>query len=153
LLDRDVSRPSGDVSRARGDHLRRGQQEKDGRNNRSGALRLEPLSMTSVASMTMAGKGGFPMPVDELKAWCQAQATDLIAWRRRFHAHPELSFQEQETAAYIRRYLEYLGSTWSNPSGHSTVAVIPGNRPGPTVAFRADIDALPIEEQNDVPYR
>lgn len=93
------------------------------------------------------------MPVDELKAWCQAQATDLIAWRRRFHAHPELSFQEQETAAYIRRYLESLGLTWSNPSGHSTVAVIPGNRPGPTVAFRADIDALPIDEQNDVPYR
>lgn len=93
------------------------------------------------------------MPVDELKAWCQAQATDLTAWRRRFHAHPELSFQEKETASYIRRYLEYLGLTWTDPCGYSTVAVIPGNRPGPTVAFRADIDALPIEEQNDVPYR
>src|SRR5690606_35373112 len=54
---------------------------------------------------------------------------------------------------YIRRHLEELGLAWTNPAGHGTVAVVQGEGPGPTVALRADIDALPIAEENDVPYK
>ncbi len=78
-----------------------------------------------------------------------ALTPDLTAWRRYLHAHPELSFQETETATFIRRHLSELGIEWTNPTGNSTVGILRGRRPGKTVAVRADIDALPITEEND----
>src|SRR5690606_34682925 len=81
--------------------------------------------------------------MDGLRQWVREQIPDLVAWRRHLHANPEPSFQEEETARYIRRHLEELGLAWTNPAGHGTVAVVQGEGPGPTVALRADIDALP----------
>ena len=76
---------------------------------------------------------------------------ELIETRRYLHRHPELSFQETDTAAYIRSTLNALGvPLMEGISGTSTVAVIKGEKTGPCIAFRADIDALPVEEENDL---
>jgi amidohydrolase len=80
-------------------------------------------------------------------------AVDLTAWRRYLHANPELSFNETETAGYIRKYLTELGIPFTTPSGNSTVGVIRGRKPGKTVAIRADIDALPIIEETDLDFK
>src|SRR5690348_16208464 len=78
----------------------------------------------------------------------------MIAWRRHLHAHPELSFHEQETAAFVERTLQSFGEGLKieRPTATSVVATLRGQRPGKVVALRADLDALPIEEENDVPY-
>ncbi len=79
---------------------------------------------------------------------------DLVTWRRRFHQHPELGFQEQETAAFISSQLTNWGIEHRTAVAQTgIVAVIPGQRPGPVLAIRADMDALPIQEENEVPYR
>lgn len=78
---------------------------------------------------------------------------DLIEIRRDFHRYPELSFQEERTARVVRAELEALGLI-VRPAvgGHGVVADLVGNHPGPIIAFRADMDALPIEEQTGLPY-
>ena len=78
----------------------------------------------------------------------QALAEQLFAWRRYLHANPELSFEEHETSRFIQQLLTEWGIPFTLPADTSVVGVIEGNRPGPTVAVRADIDALPIQEQN-----
>ena len=79
---------------------------------------------------------------------------ELIETRRYLHRHPELSFEETNTAEYIRSTLTSLGiPLMEGISGTSTVAIIKGQKPGPCIAFRADIDALPVEEENDLPYK
>ena len=76
-----------------------------------------------------------------------------VEYRRHFHKNPELSFQEVHTAEYIRARLKELGIPMlEGISGNSVAAVINGGTPGPNVAFRADIDALPITETGDKPY-
>lgn len=72
--------------------------------------------------------------------------TELVAWRRHLHAHPELSFEEHQTAAFIEERLSELGVESTRVAETGVVALIEGAQPGPTRAFRADIDALPIQE-------
>lgn len=78
----------------------------------------------------------------------------ITAARRHLHQHPELSWQEKETATFIRKFLAPLDlEIRTTEKLHATVAIIHGAKPGPTVGLRADIDALPIFEQSDIPYR
>ncbi|WP_102128313.1 M20 family metallopeptidase [Deinococcus planocerae] len=77
----------------------------------------------------------------------------LVAWRRHLHMHPEVGFHEHETAAYIEAELRKMpGLTVSRPTETSVLAVLRGGRPGRTVLLRADIDALPMEEENTFEY-
>ena len=77
----------------------------------------------------------------------------LIVMRRHLHANPELSFEENKTAAFIRAKLEEVGITDIQPCAETgVVALIEGAHPGPTLAFRGDIDALPIIESSDAEY-
>ena len=77
----------------------------------------------------------------------------LIEVRRHLHAHPELSFEEHATADYLALRLEERGVTRiERVAGTGLVATIEGARPGPTLAMRGDIDALPITEQSEAPY-
>jgi amidohydrolase len=79
---------------------------------------------------------------------------DLIALRRDLHAHPELSFEEHRTAQVIADRLSALGcQVRTGVGGTGVVALLKGGRSGKTVALRADIDALPIAEVNETPYR
>ncbi len=74
---------------------------------------------------------------------------DVIGWRRHIHAHPDLSFHEKPTADYIAQALASFGPlTITRPMENSVVAVLKGAHPGPCWALRADIDALPLEEQS-----
>ena len=79
--------------------------------------------------------------------------TDVLRWRRHIHAHPELSFQEHKTADYIAQQLESFGGlVLTRLTPNSVVADLQGAHPGPRYALRADIDALPIQEENDEPF-
>jgi amidohydrolase len=77
---------------------------------------------------------------------------DVIAWRRHLHRHPELSFEERETADFVASTLSSLPLDVSRPCDNAVVARLSTGRPGPTVALRADIDALPINEESGVEF-
>lgn len=79
---------------------------------------------------------------------------EMVSIRRFMHQHPELSFQEYNTAQFIKDFYEKLGITVKgNIGGNGVVARISGKLPGKTVALRADFDALPIQDEKDVPYK
>jgi len=79
---------------------------------------------------------------------------EMVHIRRYLHQHPELSFQETETAKYIANQYEELGIPYrSNVGGNGVVATLEGGKPGKTIALRADFDALPIQDEKDVPYK
>lgn len=78
----------------------------------------------------------------------------LVKTRRYLHQHPELSFQETETAMFIARFYQELEiDVRTGVGGNGVVARIQGAKPGKTVALRADFDALPIQDEKTVPYR
>ena len=88
------------------------------------------------------------MPVD-----VEEVAAEAVAWRRHLHAHPELSFHEHETARFIRETLASFGALEiEHPKPTSVVARLRTGRPGPTLALRADIDALPIHEESGLDF-
>jgi len=77
----------------------------------------------------------------------------VIEWRRHLHQNPELGNREFETAKYITRHLKSLGMEVETGIAHTgVVALLKGGKPGPTVALRADMDALPVTEQVDLPF-
>lgn len=79
---------------------------------------------------------------------------EIVTIRRHLHENPELFFQETNTARFIAEYQEKLGhEVKRNVGGNGVVAYLRGDKPGPTVALRADFDALPIKEETDVPFR
>ncbi len=80
---------------------------------------------------------------------------ELIEYRRHFHAHPELSMEEHETAAFIERELRGFGYDEIRTGIGETgmLATLRGGKSGPVTLLRADMDALPVEELNDAPYR
>lgn len=78
---------------------------------------------------------------------------EVIQWRRDIHANPELGNREFRTAAKVAEHLQSLGLDVTTGIAHTgVVAVLEGARPGPTVALRADMDALPVTEQVDLPF-
>ena len=88
-----------------------------------------------------------------LRLSANALAPELSAIRRHLHAHPELSFKEYNTAAYVAGQLRALGLEPVTLAGTGVVALIEGQPGGPVVALRADMDALPIAELSEVPYK
>lgn len=77
----------------------------------------------------------------------------VIEWRRHFHEFPELSNREVNTGKYIAAYLNSIGLEVKNPVAKTgVVAILKGGKPGPVIALRADIDALPIIERTPVPF-
>ncbi len=80
--------------------------------------------------------------------------TEVVGNRRHLHANPELSFEEYETSAFVKSKLDELGISYKSMADTGIVALIAGSKPSDSVvALRADMDALPILEANDVPYR
>jgi amidohydrolase len=78
----------------------------------------------------------------------------VVAWRRDIHEHPELSGEEVRTAKLVAEHLRALGlEVRTGVGGHGVVGVLRGARPGKVIALRADMDALPVEEQVDLPFR
>ncbi|MGN8225357.1 amidohydrolase [Gracilimonas sp. BCB1] len=94
----------------------------------------------------------------DLKKIIDERADDIeqqvIDWRRHFHENPELSNREFETAAYIAEYLNELDLKVETEVAHTgVVALLEGGKPGPVIALRADMDALPVTERTDVPFK
>ncbi len=98
----------------------------------------------------------------DLRSKIQSLSQDLYEWtrsqRQYLHTHPELSFQESQTAAYVQAQLSEAGIPFTpEVGGHGIVGIIQGEQPGegepPVIALRADMDALPIQEANEVAYR
>jgi amidohydrolase len=82
-----------------------------------------------------------------------ATPDDAVSWRRHLHRNPELSFHEHETARFVEETLESFGGLEvSRPTETSVAARLVTGRPGPTLALRADIDALPIVEETGLPF-
>lgn len=79
----------------------------------------------------------------------------VVAWRHDIHQHPELGYAEKRTAGVVAAHLKALGiSVQENVGGiPGVVGTLKGGKPGPTVALRADMDALPVTEQVDLPYK
>ncbi|HVR28216.1 MAG TPA: amidohydrolase [Thermoanaerobaculia bacterium] len=78
---------------------------------------------------------------------------DVITWRRDFHANPELGNRERRTASIVAEHLRRLGLEVTTEVAHTgVVGILRGGRPGPVVALRADMDALPVTEEVDVPF-
>jgi amidohydrolase len=78
----------------------------------------------------------------------------VIEWRRYIHEHPELGNREYKTAEYIAAHLRSLGMEVKTGVGKTgVVALLKGGKPGPVVALRADMDALPVAERGDLPFK
>jgi amidohydrolase len=91
---------------------------------------------------------------EHIQQLSQTIFNDVVANRRHLHSHPELSFHETETSAYVAGKLTELGLEYQRMADNGLVALIKGDLPSDkVVALRADMDALPITEANDVPYK
>jgi amidohydrolase len=88
-----------------------------------------------------------------IAAGAAALEQKLVAWRRDIHANPELSNREFRTSALVAEHLRELGLEVRTGIAHTGVAaILKGGKPGPTVALRADMDALPVAEQTGLPF-
>lgn len=95
------------------------------------------------------------MQRDALRALTQSVEPFVLSARRHIHANPELSYQEENTAAFVADHLRAMGYEPETGIGgvHAVKAVLKGGRPGPTIGLRADMDALPIHELTDLPFQ
>ena len=87
-----------------------------------------------------------------IKDAAQNYADYTIENRRYIHKHPELSFQEENTSRYVREKLTEMGIPFTTSAKYGTVGTIGGKKPGKTVLLRADMDALPMQEENDCDF-
>jgi len=94
------------------------------------------------------------MPHSTIQSIAVGLQPKLVEIRRDLHQHPELSNREFRTAGIVAEHLKGLGLSVQTGVAHTgVVGLLEGDRPGPTIAVRADMDALPIQELNVVPYR
>ncbi len=90
----------------------------------------------------------------KIKSLAKTYAPQFIDVRRHLHAHPELSYQEFETAKYVQQKLAEYNIPFETKATTGVIGIIEGRNPSAkTIALRADMDALPIIEENDVPYK
>ncbi|MDP3182361.1 MAG: M20 family metallopeptidase [Desulfobaccales bacterium] len=90
----------------------------------------------------------------EIQTQLAGLAGELTALRRQFHQYPELSHQEERTAGVVAQYLQDLGlNVQTGIAGHGVVGTLRGSRPGRVVAYRADMDALPLTEKVKTSWR
>lgn len=123
------------------------------RRSASFGRRLAALALLTAAprATRLEAQGGPSPDADRRLA---AVAPKVVAWRRDFHQHPELSNQETRTAGIVAGHLRALGlEVRTGVGGHGVIGVLRGARPGKTVALRADMDALPVTEQVDLPFK
>ncbi|HEV2672462.1 MAG TPA: amidohydrolase [Gemmatimonadales bacterium] len=111
---------------------------------------LLPFIALSVITPLAAQSSKLDAEVDRLLPQVQEK---VIAWRRDIHQHPELSNRETRTAELVANHLRSLGLEVRTGVAHTgVVGVLRGGKPGPVVALRADMDALPVSEEVDVPF-
>jgi amidohydrolase len=100
---------------------------------------------------------GFGQMNSKLQAKIDRQAKEMeakvIEWRRHFHQHPELSNREVKTAAFVAEHLKKLGiEVQTGVAKTGVIGLLKTGKPGPVIALRADMDALPVTERNSLPF-
>lgn len=91
---------------------------------------------------------------EKIKQLAKAYADEFIAVRRHLHANPELSYKEFETSRFVGEQLDAMGISWTKMADTGLLGIIRGRNPSSRViALRADMDALPIQEENEVEYK
>ncbi|HLL83370.1 MAG TPA: amidohydrolase [Longimicrobium sp.] len=117
----------------------------------SPARALWLLGALALAPLPAMAQGG---PADaEIQRRVDAVTPRVVAWRRDIHQNPELGNREVRTARLVAEHLRALGMEVQTGVAHTgVVGVLRGGRPGPVVALRADMDALPVTEQVDLPF-
>lgn len=122
----------------------------------TGGLTVNPAIRNAVLIGALMSAGVAPGAVtpQQLESATAKVDAEVIAWRRDIHQHPELSNRETRTAALVAAHLKKLGLDVKTGIAKTGVtAVLKGGKPGPTIALRADMDALPVVEQVDVPFK
>ncbi|WP_336780625.1 M20 family metallopeptidase [Paenibacillus illinoisensis] len=85
--------------------------------------------------------------------WWDDLQIHMVEWRRHLHRNPEVSFHEEKTSSFVADMLESFGvEVKRHVGGHGVIGTIRGDKPGPVVMLRADMDALPIQDEKDVEY-
>jgi len=108
-------------------------------------------SMLFAASASAQTAGSF---APSIEASIQSVLPRMVAWRRDFHGHPELSYEEVRTSRVVAAHLRSLRmEVRTGVAQTGVVGVLRGGRPGPVIALRADMDALPVTEEGDLPFR
>ena len=110
--------------------------------------------LIALSLLAFAAAAAASAPDAEIRAAAEAMTPALVETRRDIHRHPELGNRELRTGKRVADRLRALGLEVRYPVAKTgVVGILKGGRPGPVVALRADIDALPIQERNDVPYK
>jgi amidohydrolase len=113
-----------------------------------------PLAAVALALAVSAGPLRAEITETQLDQAARSLTPQLITWRRDFHQHPELGNSEIRTAKIVAEHLKSLGIDVRTGVAHTgVVGVLKGGKPGPVVALRADMDALPVTEQVDLPFK
>jgi amidohydrolase len=124
-------------------------------------MKMNAMALTFFAA-TSAALAVHPLPAQqrssplagEIDRRIEAVLPKVVAWRRDIHQHPELGLRETRTAQIVADHLRSLGIEVRTGVGRTgVVGVLVGGRPGPVVALRADMDALPVTEQVDLPFK
>ena len=112
------------------------------------------LLLTTAVHVRAQASATPPAIHQELDRRAAAVNDQVIAWRRDFHQHPELANHEVRTAGIVTAVLRRLGlEVRTGVAKTGVVAVLRGTRPGRVIALRADMDALPVTEETDVPFK
>jgi metal-dependent amidase/aminoacylase/carboxypeptidase family protein len=117
------------------------------------AVAMVLLAILAASSSGSIARAQGPTLVDRIDRHLQSTRTDLIEVRRDIHRHPEVSGEERRTAAIVAGRLRALGlQVRTGIGGHGVVGILEGGRPGPVVAYRADMDAVRSNAPDPVPF-
>ncbi|HEY8519631.1 MAG TPA: amidohydrolase [Gammaproteobacteria bacterium] len=117
---------------------------------------LRRIAILALLSAAFAARAAAQSAItdDAVAALVEERSPKIVEIRHRIHANPELGNREHETARLVAQHLRDLGLEVRTGVAHTgVVALLRGGRPGPTVAVRADMDALPVVEETDLPFK
>jgi amidohydrolase len=117
-------------------------------------LTYKSLPLVALATLWVSSALVATANAADMEASIKSVDTKVVNWRRDFHQNPELSNREVRTAKIVAEHLKKLGlETETGIAKTGVVALLRTGKPGPTIALRADMDALPVAERTDVPFR
>jgi amidohydrolase len=115
---------------------------------------MSTYAYTTLPLLALAALLSVPARSADLESEIKSVDAKVIAWRRDFHQNPELSNREVRTAQIVADHLKKLGLEVETGVAHTgVVGLLKTGKPGPTIALRADMDALPVVERTDVPFK